>query len=84
MTKEAHGTTFVEDFKLGPLGFAAGTVVVLFFFAGFVQVFHFLGEFEDAIFDGVDGGVEVDVIIVFVNRALLAFAGLLARVTDKK
>lgn len=59
-------------------------MVVLLFFAGFVHVFDLLGEFEDAIFDGVDSGMEIDVVIVFVNGPLLAFSSLLARVTDMK
>jgi len=69
---------------LGPLGFAAGTVIVLFFFAGFVHVFDFLRELEDAVFDGINGGVEVDVVVVFIDGALLAFTGFLARVTDNR
>ena len=31
------------------------------------------------IFDGVDGGMEIDVVVVFIDRSLLAFANLLAR-----
>ena len=83
MTEEAHGADFVEDFELGPLGFAPRATVVFLFFAGLVEVFDFLCELEDAVFDSIDGGVEVDVIIIFVDWTLLAFAGFLARVANK-
>jgi hypothetical protein len=66
------------------LGFAARAVVVLLFFTGFVHVFDLLGKFENAIFDGIDSGVKVDVVIVFIDGPLLAFTSLLARVSDKK
>ena len=83
MAKEAHGADLVENFELGPLGFAPRAVVVFFLFAGFVEIFDFLGELEDAVFNGVDGGMEVDVVVIFIDGTLLAFAGLLTRVTDR-
>ena len=80
MAFEPKGAYFVEDFELGPLGFAGWTVVILFFFTGLVHFFYFLGQAEYAVFDGVDCGVEVDVVVVFVYWALLSFADFLAGV----
>ena len=77
----AHGGDAVEDFELSPLRLATGAVVIFFLLARLVEVLHFLGEVEDAVFDGVDSGVEVDVIVVFADRSLLAFAGFLSGVT---
>ena len=57
MTFEPKGAYFVEDFELGPLGFAGWTAVILFFFAGLVHFFYFLGQAEYAVFDGVECGV---------------------------
>ena len=81
MAKElAHGGDTVEDFELSPLRLATGTVVVLFLLAGLVEVLHFFGEMEDAVFYGIDGGVKVDVVVVFTNGALLPFTSFLSGV----
>ena len=77
----AHGRDAVEDFELCPLCLATRTVVVLFLLAGLVEVLHFFSKVEDAVFDSVYGGVEVDVVVVFANGSLLALAGLLSGVS---
>ena len=32
-----------------------------------------------AVFDGVDRGMEIDIVVIFIDRSLLAFANLLTR-----
>ena len=69
VAEETIGEGFVEDFELGVLRLAAGAVVVFLLFGGLVQVGYFLGEVEDAVLDGVDGEVVVDVVVVSVDWA---------------
>lgn len=68
---------FVEDFELSPIGLATWAVVVFALFAGLVHVLDFFGDVEDSVFDGVDSGVIINIIVIFVDGAYRIFSGLL-------
>lgn len=68
----------VEDFKLSPVGLATWAVVVFALFAGFVHILDLFGDVEDSVFDCVDGGVIVNIVVIFVDRAYRIFSGFLS------
>ena len=80
----AHFVDVVEDLKLGPLGVAARAVVVLLLLRRPVEVLDLLRQVPDPVLDGVDGRVHVDIVVVAVDRSLLALARLLPRVPERR
>lgn len=80
---ETCGTHIVQHLESRILGQASWAVVVFLLFVGFVQILHPFGEVEDAVFDGVNGCVEVYIIVVLVDRPLLALTSFLTRMATK-
>ena len=69
MAQKAFWGDLVENLELGILCFTSRAVVVFLFFGRLVEVGDFLGEVEYAVFDGVDGEMVVDVVVVAVDGA---------------
>ena len=54
---------------MSPLSLALGAVEVFLLLRWLVELFDFLGEGKDAVFDGIYGCMEIDEAVFFVDRS---------------
>ena len=76
MALEAHWAIFNNSLKLGPLCLTLRAIVVFLLMSRLVELFYLLGQAVDSVFDGIYGGMEVNVIIVFTDWPLHSVANL--------
>lgn len=72
----------IKDLQLRPLGSTSRTVVVFLFRRGFVCILDPFGEMIHSVLYGIDGSMEVDVVVVLIDGPYKSFTGFLARVSS--